>query len=61
MTSIGIFTKPGVALTEVLLVIAPVSSSTETESIPAGSVPALKAVPEGTGTSLPSTSRTIGI
>ena len=61
VTSIGTFTKPGVAFAEVLLVIAPVFSSTETDSIPAGSVPALKVVPEGTDTSLLSTSRISGI
>ena len=56
MTCIGTFTKPLVAFSAILLVIAPVASLTDTEVTPAGKVPALKFVPAGTGTTFPSTS-----
>ena len=61
VTCIGTLTKPLVAFSAILLVIAPVASSTDTEVTPAGKVPALKVVPEGTGTTFPSTSRISGI
>ena len=61
VTSIGTLTKPLVALSAILLVMDPESSSTDTDSTPVGSVPALKLVPAGTATTFPSTSRTIGI